>query len=104
MLEGATFEGAEEVLSLKDYLIKQSQWIFGGDGWANDIGYSGIDHVLASGDDINILVMDTEVYSNTGGQASKASPTGSVAKFAASGMPIQKKDMASIALLSKPSS
>lgn len=96
MLEGADFEGAAEVLSLKDYLIKQSQWIFGGDGWANDIGYSGIDHVLASGDDVNILVMDTEVYSNTGGQASKASPTGSVAKFAASGMPVQKKDMASI--------
>jgi pyruvate-ferredoxin/flavodoxin oxidoreductase len=94
MLEGV--EAAAEVLSLKDYLVKQSQWIFGGDGWANDIGYAGIDHVLASGDDVNILVMDTEVYSNTGGQASKASPTGAVAKFAASGMPVQKKDMAAI--------
>jgi len=89
-------EGAKEILSLKDYIVKKSQWIFGGDGWANDIGYSGIDHVLASGDDINILVMDTEVYSNTGGQASKATPTGSVAKFAAAGKPVAKKDMAGI--------
>lgn len=97
-LEGATFEGAAELASLKNYLVKQSQWIFGGDGWAYDIGYGGLDHVLASGEDVNILVMDTEVYSNTGGQASKASPTGSVAKFAASGMPIQKKDLGAISM------
>ncbi|MBZ4682976.1 MAG: pyruvate-ferredoxin/flavodoxin oxidoreductase [Fusobacteriaceae bacterium] len=98
LLEGADFEGAAEILSLKDHIVKKSQWIFGGDGWAYDIGYGGLDHVLASGDDINILVMDTEVYSNTGGQASKASPTGAVAKFAASGMPVQKKDLAAIAM------
>lgn len=96
LIEGKDFDGAAEVLSLKDYIVKKSQWIFGGDGWANDIGYSGIDHALASGQDLNILVVDTEVYSNTGGQASKASPSGAVAKFAAAGMPIQKKDMASI--------
>ncbi|MBP6466526.1 MAG: pyruvate:ferredoxin (flavodoxin) oxidoreductase [Fusobacteriaceae bacterium] len=97
-LEVATFEGAAEILSLKNYLVKQSQWIFGGDGWAYDIGYGGLDHVLASGEDVNVLVMDTEVYSNTGGQASKSSPTGSVAKFAVSGMPIQKKDLAAISM------
>ena len=97
-LEGASFEGAAEIVSLKNYLVKQSQWIFGGDGWAYDIGYGGLDHVLASGEDVNILVMDTEVYSNTGGQASKSSPTGSVAKFAASGMPIQKKDLGAISM------
>lgn len=98
ILETAEFEGAKEILGLKDYIVKKSQWIFGGDGWANDIGYGGIDHVLASGDDVNILVMDTEVYSNTGGQASKASPTGSVAKFAASGMGIAKKDLGAISM------
>jgi pyruvate-ferredoxin/flavodoxin oxidoreductase len=98
ILLSATFEGAAEIFALKNYLVKQSQWIFGGDGWAYDIGYGGLDHVLASGEDINILVMDTEVYSNTGGQASKSSPTGSVAKFAASGMPIQKKDLGAIAM------
>ena len=95
------FEGNEatkEVASLKDYITKKSQWIFGGDGWANDIGYGGIDHVLATSDDINILVMDTEMYSNTGGQASKATPTGSVAKFAAAGMPLKKKDLAAICM------
>lgn len=97
-LEGATFEGAAELLSLKNYLVKQSQWIFGGDGWAYDIGYGGLDHVLASGEDVNLLVLDTEVYSNTGGQASKSSPSGSVAKFAASGMSIQKKDLGAIAM------
>ena len=69
----------------------KSQWIFGGDGWAYDIGFGGLDHVLASGEDVNILVLDTEVYSNTGGQSSKATPTGSVAKFAASGKPIKKE-------------
>ncbi len=91
-------EDAKEVASLKDYITKKSQWIFGGDGWANDIGYGGIDHVLATSDDINILVMDTEMYSNTGGQASKASPTGSVVKFAAAGMPLKKKDLAAICM------
>ena len=96
LIEGKDFDGAAEVLSLKDYIVKKSQWIFGGDGWANDIGYSGIDHALASGQDVNILVVDTEVYSNTGGQASKASPSGAVAKFAAAGKGIQKKDMAAI--------
>ena len=96
LLEGN--EDAKEILGLKDYIVKKSQWIFGGDGWANDIGYGGIDHVLATDDDINILVMDTEMYSNTGGQASKASPSGSVVKFAAAGMPLKKKDLAGIAM------
>ncbi|MCP4116162.1 MAG: pyruvate:ferredoxin (flavodoxin) oxidoreductase [Desulfobacteraceae bacterium] len=77
----------------RDLLLKKSHWIFGGDGWAYDIGYGGLDHVLASGDDINILVMDTEVYSNTGGQSSKATPTGAIAKYAASGKKIGKKDL-----------
>ncbi|NLY20368.1 MAG: pyruvate:ferredoxin (flavodoxin) oxidoreductase [Tissierellia bacterium] len=78
---------------LKDYLIKRSVWIFGGDGWAYDIGFGGLDHVLASGEDINILVFDTEVYSNTGGQASKATPTAAIAQFAASGKKVRKKDL-----------
>ena len=78
-------EVAKEILSLKQYLVKKSHWIFGGDGWAYDIGYGGLDHVIASGEDVNILVLDTEVYSNTGGQASKSTPAGAVAKFAASG-------------------
>ena len=77
-----------------DLFTKKSHWIVGGDGWAYDIGYSGLDHVMASGDDINILVMDTEVYSNTGGQSSKATPTGAIAKYAASGKKITKKDLA----------
>ncbi len=77
----------------KDVFVKKSHWIFGGDGWAYDIGFGGLDHVLASGDDINILVMDTEVYSNTGGQSSKATPTGAIAKYAASGKKIGKKDL-----------
>ncbi|WXR62965.1 pyruvate:ferredoxin (flavodoxin) oxidoreductase [Peptostreptococcaceae bacterium AGR-M142] len=81
----------------KDHLVKKSQWIIGGDGWSYDIGYGGVDHVLASGEDVNILVFDTEVYSNTGGQASKATPTGSVAKFAASGKKVKKKDLGMIA-------
>jgi pyruvate-ferredoxin/flavodoxin oxidoreductase len=96
LLEGNT--DAKEIVGLKDYITKKSQWIFGGDGWANDIGYGGIDHVLATDDDINILVMDTEMYSNTGGQASKATPSGSVVKFAAAGMPLKKKDLAGIAM------
>ena len=82
-----------EIEELKDYLIKRSMWIFGGDGWAYDIGFGGLDHVLASGEDINVLVMDTEVYSNTGGQSSKATPTAAVAKFAASGKKVTKKDL-----------
>ncbi|WP_075591535.1 pyruvate:ferredoxin (flavodoxin) oxidoreductase [Labilibacter marinus] len=84
---------AKEILALKDYLVKKSNWIFGGDGWAYDIGYGGVDHVLATGEDVNILVMDTEIYSNTGGQASKSTPIGAVAKFAASGKRIRKKDL-----------
>lgn len=87
-----------EIIKKKDYLIKPSQWIVGGDGWAYDIGYGGLDHVLASGDDVNILVFDTEVYSNTGGQASKATPTAAVAKFASSGKKIRKKDLGMMAM------
>lgn len=89
---------AQEVLSLKQYLVKKSHWIFGGDGWAYDIGYGGLDHVIASGEDVNILVLDTEVYSNTGGQASKSTPAGAVAKFAASGKKIRKKDLGQMAM------
>ena len=89
---------AKEILSLKDYLVKVSQWIIGGDGWAYDIGYGGLDHVIANNQDVNILVVDTEVYSNTGGQASKASRFGAIAKFAAAGKPTSKKDLASIAM------
>jgi pyruvate-ferredoxin/flavodoxin oxidoreductase len=89
---------AKEIMSLKQYLVKKSQWIFGGDGWAYDIGYGGLDHVMASGADVNILVMDTEVYSNTGGQASKSTPVGAVAKFAASGKRIRKKDLGMMAM------
>jgi len=88
----------EELLEKEDYMIKRSQWIVGGDGWAYDIGYGGLDHVLASGEDVNVLVFDTEVYSNTGGQASKATPSGSVAKFAAAGKPIKKKDLGLMAM------
>lgn len=83
----------KEILKRKDFLIKKSLWIVGGDGWAYDIGYGGLDHVLASGEDVNILVFDTEVYSNTGGQSSKATPTGSAAKFAYSGKRTKKKDL-----------
>ncbi len=89
---------AKEILALEQYMIKKSQWIFGGDGWAYDIGYGGLDHVLASGEDVNVLVLDTEVYSNTGGQASKSTPSGSVAKFAASGKKIRKKDLGAMAM------
>ncbi len=87
-----------EVLKLKNYLSKKSQWIFGGDGWAYDIGYGGLDHVIASGKNVNILVFDTEVYSNTGGQASKATNVGAVAQFAAGGKDVKKKDLAGIAM------
>jgi len=89
---------AKEVLDLKHYLIKKSVWIFGGDGWAYDIGFGGLDHVIASGQDINILVMDTEVYSNTGGQSSKSTPVGAVAKFASSGKKVRKKDLGMMAM------
>ena len=90
-------DSIRNILDKKDYLVKKSQWIIGGDGWAYDIGYGGLDHVLASGEDVNILVLDTEVYSNTGGQSSKATPTASVAKFAASGKRVKKKDLGMIA-------
>ena len=86
----------KEIADRTDFLIKRSQWVFGGDGWAYDIGYGGLDHVIASGEDINLFVVDTEVYSNTGGQASKATPTAAVAKFAASGMKTKKKDLGMI--------
>ena len=98
LLEKESGAKAKEILELKQYLVKKSIWMFGGDGWAYDIGYGGLDHVLASGDDVNILVLDTEVYSNTGGQASKSSPAGSVAKFASAGKPIKKKDLAAISM------
>ncbi|MEG2336880.1 MAG: pyruvate:ferredoxin (flavodoxin) oxidoreductase, partial [Bacteroidales bacterium] len=88
----------KEIIKHEHYLIKKSQWIFGGDGWAYDIGYGGLDHVIASGENVNILVVDTEVYSNTGGQASKATPVGAIAKFAASGKRIRKKDLGAIAM------
>ena len=87
-----------EILNRSDYFTKKSIWIIGGDGWAYDIGYGGLDHVIASGHDVNILVLDTEVYSNTGGQSSKATPTGAVAKFAASGKPTRKKDLGQMAM------
>lgn len=88
----------QDIMKLKQYLVKKSVWIFGGDGWAYDIGYGGLDHVIASGEDVNILVMDTEVYSNTGGQASKATPIGAIAKFAAAGKRIRKKDLGMMAM------
>ena len=88
----------ERMLALADYLVKKSVWILGGDGWAYDIGYGGLDHVLASGKNIKIMVMDTEVYSNTGGQMSKATPMGAVALFAAGGKTMPKKDLGMIAM------
>ena len=97
-LEACGCEKAQEILKQKEFLAKKSQWVFGGDGWAYDIGFGGVDHVLASGKDINVMVFDTEVYSNTGGQASKATPTGAVAQFAAGGKDVKKKDLASIAM------
>ena len=97
-LEKDGSEAAKEILAKKEYLGKKSVWIFGGDGWAYDIGFGGVDHVLASGNDVNIFVFDTEVYSNTGGQASKASNIGQVAQFAAAGKEIKKKSLAEIAM------
>ena len=98
ILKGADDDLAKELMAISHYFSKKSNWIFGGDGWAYDIGYGGLDHVLASGEDVNILVMDTEVYSNTGGQSSKATPTAAVAKFAASGKKIRKKDLGMMAM------
>ena len=94
ILSGVNTNDAKRLIALSDFLVKKSVWIFGGDGWAYDIGYGGLDHVMASGRNVNILVMDTEVYSNTGGQMSKATPLGAVAKFAAGGKPNAKKDLA----------
>ncbi len=96
--EACGCDECKAVLKDKEFLAKKSQWIFGGDGWAYDIGFGGVDHVLASGQDINVMVFDTEVYSNTGGQASKATPTGAIAQFAAGGKDVKKKDLASIAM------
>ena len=97
-LESETAEGLDYIKANLDCLVKPSVWIFGGDGWAYDIGYGGLDHVLASGANVNVLVLDTEVYSNTGGQASKSTPTGSVAKFAAAGKRTKKKDLGMMAM------
>ena len=97
-LESCGCAAGKEILKDKDFLAKKSQWIFGGDGWAYDIGFGGLDHVLASGQDINVMVFDTEVYSNTGGQSSKATPVGATAQFAAAGKEVKKKDLASIAM------
>ncbi len=97
-LEACGCDKAKEILAQKDFLAKKSQWIFGGDGWAYDIGFGGVDHVLASGRDINVMVFDTEVYSNTGGQSSKASRLGQVAQFAAAGKDIKQKNLAEIAM------
>ena len=98
MLEACGCDYCRKILEHKDWLVKKSQWIIGGDGWGYDIGYGGVDHVLASGQDVNILVIDTEVYSNTGGQSSKATPVGAVAKFASSGKRIRKKDLGAMAM------
>ena len=95
--QGEAKKHIDSIIDKKDYLIKKSIWILGGDGWAYDIGYGGLDHVLASGENVNVLVFDTEVYSNTGGQSSKATPTAAVAKFAASGKKVKKKDLGMIA-------
>ena len=97
-LEGCDCEVCKDIVNNKDFLAKKSQWVFGGDGWAYDIGFGGVDHVLASGKDINVMVFDTEVYSNTGGQSSKATKTGAVAQFAAGGKETKKKDLAGIAM------
>ncbi len=97
-VEDCDNEHKKNILDNKEYLAKKSQWIFGGDGWAYDIGFGGLDHVIASGEDVNILVFDTEVYSNTGGQSSKATPTGAIAQFAAAGKETKKKDLAAIAM------
>ena len=97
-LEGIDCPTCKYIVANKNYLAKKSQWVFGGDGWAYDIGFGGVDHILASGKDINVMVFDTEVYSNTGGQSSKATKTGAVAQFAAGGKETKKKDLASIAM------
>ena len=97
-LDGCDCDTCKDIVKNKDFLAKKSQWIFGGDGWAYDIGFGGVDHVLASGEDINIMVFDTEVYSNTGGQSSKATNTGATAQFAAGGKETKKKDLASMAM------
>jgi pyruvate-ferredoxin/flavodoxin oxidoreductase len=98
VLEGCECEEGKDILKNKEFLSKKSQWIFGGDGWAYDIGFGGLDHVIASGQDVNILVFDTEIYSNTGGQSSKSTQTGAVAQFAAAGKEVKKKDLAAIAM------
>ncbi len=98
VLEQCDCDDAKAILAEKDFLRKKSQWIFGGDGWAYDIGFGGLDHVIASGRNVNIMVFDTEVYSNTGGQASKATQTGAIAQFAAAGKVVKKKDLAGIAM------
>ena len=98
VLSGCDCDTCKEIVKNKDFLAKKSQWIFGGDGWAYDIGFGGLDHVIASGEDVNILVFDTEVYSNTGGQASKSTRTGAIAQFAAGGKETKKKDLAGIAM------
>ncbi len=98
MMEACGCDACKKILEMKDWLVKKSQWIIGGDGWGYDIGFGGVDHVLASGMDVNILVVDTEVYSNTGGQSSKSTPVGAVAKFASSGKRIRKKDLGAIAM------
>ena len=97
-LENCDAEIAKTILNDKEFFVKRSQWIFGGDGWAYDIGYGGLDHVLASGENVNVLVFDTEVYSNTGGQSSKSTPTAAIAKFAASGKRTKKKDLGMMAM------
>lgn len=98
LVETCGCDCCKQIVELKQYLVKKSQWIFGGDGWAYDIGYGGLDHVLASGEDVNVLVLDTEVYSNTGGQSSKSTPVGAVAKFASSGKRIRKKDLGAMVM------
>ncbi|HOW68797.1 MAG TPA: thiamine pyrophosphate-dependent enzyme, partial [Verrucomicrobiota bacterium] len=97
-LKGDSSSEAKMLLAVSDNLVRRSVWILGGDGWAYDIGYGGLDHVLASGRDVNLLVLDTEVYSNTGGQMSKSTPRGAIAKFAAGGKPLGKKDLGLIAM------
>ena len=98
VLEACGCDEGKDILKNREFLSKKSQWIFGGDGWAYDIGFGGLDHVIASGQDVNILVFDTEIYSNTGGQSSKATPTGAIAQFAAAGKEVRKKDLAAIAM------
>ncbi|MDY0174816.1 MAG: thiamine pyrophosphate-dependent enzyme, partial [Bacteroidales bacterium] len=98
MMEGSKQKLLRQIYDLRGFITPRSQWIIGGDGWAYDIGYGGLDHVLASGENVNILVLDTEVYSNTGGQSSKSTPAGAVAKFASSGKKIRKKDLGMMAM------